>query len=96
MYIGICTRLIMICYKLLFSFTFQIIKLPLFDFLSTFYVDGPSRITITCHEAQMLLCPSKINSSLIFLNHLLRQQITPGKEFDTQEGTCNIQILPRL
>lgn len=79
----------------MFSFTFQIIKLPLFDFLSTFYVDGPSRITITCHEAQIFLCPSKINSSLVFLNHLLRQQIKPGKEFETQEVDKKIIIVPR-
>lgn len=69
----------------------KIIKLPLFDFLSTFYVDGPSRITITCHEAQMFLCPSKINSSLIFLNHLLRQQIKPDLKADALART-NIKI----
>ena len=58
---------------------FQIIELSLLDFLSTSYVDGPSRIAITFEGLQMFVCPTRVNFFLIFLNHLLSQIPKAGK-----------------
>lgn len=71
----------------------KIMKLPILDFLSTFYLDGPSRITITCHGVEMFFCPSKVNSSLVFLNHLLSQQPKTGSQSESLASkTININM----
>lgn len=61
----------------------KILEMPLLDFLSTFYVDGPSRITICYQGMEIFICPTKVNFSLIFVNHLLSQLAIPDTQSDS-------------
>jgi len=67
----------------------KIMEMSLLDFLSTSYLDGPSRITISFHGVEMFVCPSKVNSSLIFLNHLLRQ--LPKADLQSESALSGIK-----
>ncbi|KAJ7380094.1 Vacuolar protein sorting-associated protein 13D [Desmophyllum pertusum] len=51
----------------------KILKMSLLDFRATFYLEGPSQITSSYHGVQIFVSPSKVNSSIIYQNHLLAQ-----------------------
>ncbi|KAL9966761.1 hypothetical protein ACROYT_G024880 [Oculina patagonica] len=51
----------------------KVLKMSLMDFLGTWYSKGPSQITISYHGVQVFLSPSKVNSCVIYQNHLLAQ-----------------------
>ena len=60
-----------------FIYTFQILKMSLTEFRGTWYSKGPAQITTNYHELQIFVSPSKVNSAVIYHNHLLAQ-LTKG------------------
>ena len=47
--------------------------MQLVDFLGTWYSKGPSQISISHHGLQIFVSPSKVNSSVVYQNHMLAQ-----------------------
>ena len=62
---------------LTFFYTFQILKMSLTEFRGTWYSKGPAQITTNYHGLQIFVSPSKVNSAVIYHNHLLAQ-LTKG------------------
>ena len=55
----------------------QILKMSLTEFRGTWYSKGPAQITTNYHGLQIFVSPSKVNSAVIYHNHLLAQ-LTKG------------------
>lgn len=53
------------------------------ELLVTSYLDGPSQLAVCFQGVHLSVCPTKINSVLMFLNHFLRYtpKIKEGKKF---------------
>ena len=61
----------------------QILDMSVMELLVTSYLDGPSQLAVCFQGAHLSVCPTKINSVLMFLNHFLRYtpKIKEGKKF---------------
>mgnify|MGYP006964573323 CR=1 FL=1 len=61
----------------------QILDMSVMELLVTSYLDGPSQLAVCFQGVHLSMCPTKINSVLMFLNHFLRYtpKIKEGKKF---------------
>lgn len=65
----------------------KILKMSLMDFLGTWYTKGPAQITTNYHGLQIFVSPSKVNSSVVYQNHLLAQlsKVLQAKTYASKE-----------
>lgn len=61
----------------------QILDMSVMDLLVTSYLDGPSQLAVCFQGVHLSVCPTKVNSVLMFLNHFLcyTPKIKEGKKF---------------
>ena len=52
--------------NVLYFITFQILKMPLVDFLGTFHKSGPSQVTMNFHGLQIFVSPCRVNSLVVY------------------------------
>lgn len=52
--------------NVLYFITFQILKMPLMDFLGTFHKSGPSQVTMNFHGLQIFVSPCRVNSLVVY------------------------------
>lgn len=66
----------------------KILKMSLTEFRGTWYSKGPAQITANYHGLQIFVSPSKVNSALIYHNHLLDQlsKVLQAKMYASKEG----------
>lgn len=52
--------------NVLYFITFQILKMPLVDFLGTFHKSGPSQVTMNFHGLHIFVSPCRVNSLVVY------------------------------
>lgn len=62
----------------------KILDMSVMELLVTSYLDGPSQLAVCFQGVHLSVCPTKINSVLMFLNHFLRY--TPKIKEDLLSG----------